>query len=845
MKRKRRSQSGKGSVKRQSADLELETARLTELETRNKELRDQIEHLRAELEEATATADHFANSYFWVIVTKYRELMNKYIPNGTRRRIVWEWMFRHATRSMTRKEDTRNFRDRVNERKPFGKWVKTTRSLIASNPRRLAPLRSRSIDIIIPVYNSLEPLRKCVASIRKHTEPPYRILIVNDGSTDPHVSNYINELEDDHVRILSNKRNLGFVESSNLGFDFSKEDVVLLNSDTVVTRGWLEKLYKCAYSSDAIGTVTPLSNNATICSIPKFPETNRIPQGFTTDSFADLVESVSEEDYPPIPSAVGFCVYIKRSVLDKVGHFNSIFSPGYGEENDLCMRALNAGFLSVLDDATFVYHHGEASFSITADSLRKSHHQIILNKYPEYGDIVDEFIQTNPLRDIHSRVNQAILRGYELSLPKIAYVMHFPPGSTLSGGTGKHCRLLYRHLDGYLKYVIYPDENALAIEESTPLGKKEFSYPSGERRPALISDEETEKAFSKILEVYRPDIIHFQHLLGLPLSLIKIASEHLVKIVITIHDGYFLCPDFVLLEMGEKYCDGCTDFRRCDLCLNARYELKPGFQQKWRERCRAMLELADRIIVPSEYQRDLYVRVLSLDRKRVTVIEHAIPSRQPTSVNTSRETKALRVGFVGHIDEKAKGRDMILKLLQKNTNADTEWHFFGEGSDVRGHLRDANVKPRGKLVFHGYYKEGDLPSQLVKADITVVVLPVVAYESYSYVLTEVWQAGIPVIASEIAAIGARIRKNGGGWLYPLGSDASTILMILDRIREDPTECKSKLREIKSSKPQAFTEHISKYEELYRDLISNRTKPDLVAYTKFLDLTKPRLRPRDL
>ena len=186
-----------------------------------------------------------------------------------------------------------------------------------------------------------------------------------------------------------------------------------------------------------------------------------------------------------------------------------------------------------------------------------------------------------------------------------------------------------------------------------------------------------------------------------------------------------------------------------------------------------------------------------------------------------------------------------MKLLQENTEVDTEWHFFGEGSDIRGHLRDANIKPQGKLFFHGYYKEGGLPSNLTNAGITVVVLPTIAYESYSYVLTEVWRAGIPVIATEIAAIGARIRKNGGGWLYPLGSDASSILKILDRIREDPREYRSKLREIKSAKPQTFTEHISKYQKLYTGLTANSKKPDLSSYPKLLDLRKPRLRQRDL
>src|SRR5208337_739137 len=106
-------------------------------------------------------------------------------------------------------------------------------------------------------------------------------------------------------------------------------------------------------------------------------------------------------------------------------------------------------------------------------------------------------------------------------------------------------------------------------------------------------------AFSRFLEECRPDVVHFQHLLGMPLSLIRIASEHNVKVVLTLHDGYFLCPDFRLLEMGEKYCDGCTDLHRCDLCLNSRYGMKPGFQQKWRETSSQMLKLANKIIAPS------------------------------------------------------------------------------------------------------------------------------------------------------------------------------------------------------------------------------------------------------
>jgi glycosyltransferase involved in cell wall biosynthesis len=393
-----------------------------------------------------------------------------------------------------------------------------------------------------------------------------------------------------------------------------------------------------------------------------------------------------------------------------------------------------------------------------------------------------------------------------------------------------------------VKYVVYPqDNNTLAVDEYVTAGKKEkeFSYPSGERKAALISNKEAEAAFVKMLEDLGPDIVHFQHLLGLPLNLIRIAKEHSVKTVITVHDGYFLCPDSGLLEMGEKYCDGCTDFNRCDLCLQARYGIQRGFQQKWREACRAMLESADILIVPSRYQRDLYARTLGIDKKRMIVIEHSVPAHQTTATYDLRDFTTIRAGFVGHVVDKAKGRDVILQLLNDNRDENIEWHFFGEGSDISDHFQGANIRPRDKLFFHGYYEEGKLPSTLANANITVVVIPTIQFESHGYVLTEAWQAGIPVIATDIAAIGQRIRENGGGWVYPLGSDTSTILELISKIRSDPTGYYSKLQEIRATKHATFTEYIERYKEIYSELISGLEKPDLASYAKLLNLSKPR------
>ncbi|PYQ60072.1 MAG: hypothetical protein DMF53_17685, partial [Acidobacteria bacterium] len=124
------------------------------------------------------------------------------------------------------------------------------------------------------------------------------------------------------VMILRNPERRGFVGSVNRGMAVSDRDVILLNSDTEVTAGWLEKLQEAAYSDPAVATVTPFSNNATIASLPRFAEVNALPSGWSADRFAALVERVSARERPRLPTGVGVCLYIKRKALDRLGLFD-------------------------------------------------------------------------------------------------------------------------------------------------------------------------------------------------------------------------------------------------------------------------------------------------------------------------------------------------------------------------------------------------------------------------------------------------------------------------------------------------------------------------------------------
>lgn len=220
------------------------------------------------------------------------------------------------------------------------------------------------IDVIIPVYNGYDETQKCIESLlncsNKHE---HQFIIINDKTPDERISYLLNNISDDRVTIVDNETNLGFVKTVNKGMKQSQNDVILLNSDTVVTNFWIDKLYNAAYSNKKVATVTALTNNGTIASVPFFNQDNILPEGYTIEGFSQLVEKISEKIYPTIPTAVGHAMYIKRSVLDEVGFFDAAtFGMGYGEENDFSCRVIKKGYKNILADDTFIFHYGSTSF---------------------------------------------------------------------------------------------------------------------------------------------------------------------------------------------------------------------------------------------------------------------------------------------------------------------------------------------------------------------------------------------------------------------------------------------------------------------------------------------------
>ena len=253
--------------------------------------------------------------------------------------------------------------------------------------------------IIIPVFNALAKLEACLESVARTIPDQAKVLLIDDDSTDNGVQPLLQSwvyANPSKRSFITNAQNLGFVATANLGLRLAEHDVVLLNSDTEVTPGWLECLKDCLDSDTSIATATPWSNNGEIVSIPDFCVANSPPGD--ADAVATTIASCGETTYPELPTAVGFCMAISSRAIETIGVFDeATFGRGYGEENDFCQRAEQAGFRNVLCDNAYVVHHGGASFGPIGLKPDENSMQRLLNKHPDYQQKVSDYIATDPL----------------------------------------------------------------------------------------------------------------------------------------------------------------------------------------------------------------------------------------------------------------------------------------------------------------------------------------------------------------------------------------------------------------------------------------------------------------
>lgn len=661
-------------------------------------------------------------------------------------------------------------------------------------------------DIIIPVYNGFDVLTDCLESVRHHTAADHRVIVIDDASPDPRVWPLLQTYSDvPGFTVLQNAQNLGFVGTVNRGMAMSPDrSVILLNSDTVVTARWVEKMDSCARSRPMVGSVTALSNNATICSVPEWLIENPLPEGHTIDSFADLLEDVSMRLYPEIPTAVGFCMLITRAALQAVGLFDAeAFARGYGEENDWCMRALHAGWVHLCDDTTYIYHQGSVSFAGVKEEQVSANYPVLMARHPSYQDVVDDFIASNPLALIQHNLKLALGRR---PLPRILYLLHNPIDSGRFGGTEFHVRFLVEGLIGqYAPFVGYVEDNYLVVDEFKPL-------PDGSlKKHSFAFELETDgyaQVLGRVLEVFAIDVVHVHHFLGHPHGEMfdALAGFEGPKLA-SLHDYYAACRNFNLLYKSQHYCGLTKNDFTCASCIRATQGWDLSELKEYRNDFDRGLRLFDTLIFPSNSVRDAYVRFYGLDPAKAEVVPHGLDVPD-TPRPAARPSKPLKVAFIGSL-VLIKGVETIRRLIADNRRNDVEWHLWGTPA-----LEAADIA-HGRLIYHGPYDRNDIVRLMTEEGVHVGLLPSICPETFSYALSEFYAAGIPVIGSTLGAIGDRISRDGTGWtLDP--QDVPGILALVERLLDDPALLEERRRQADfsvSTNAQMCARYAQRYDSL--------------------------------
>jgi len=254
----------------------------------------------------------------------------------------------------------------------------------------------RLVSVLIPAYGAADKLLVCLKSLAEHAPANCWVHVLDDATSDDSVRKTCEAVQP-HFPQLSYHRsevNRGFVASCNWGFRHLREagaDLLLLNSDTEVTAGFLEEMQAVLYLHERHAVVTPRSNNATIFSVPWAG--GMLPPVESYEVWQRIHPLLSR--YQVMPTCVGFCMLIKHEILERLGLFDESYGFGYNEENDFVCRINRYGYSAVAANWAYVFHYEGSSFGTRKKKLEADNRKLLLSRYPEYERKVADYVRFN------------------------------------------------------------------------------------------------------------------------------------------------------------------------------------------------------------------------------------------------------------------------------------------------------------------------------------------------------------------------------------------------------------------------------------------------------------------
>lgn len=656
-----------------------------------------------------------------------------------------------------------------------------------------------TVDIVIPAYRGLESTRLCIESVlASPLRTAHALVVVDDASPEPALSRYLDALaEQGRITLLRNEHNLGFVQSVNRGMSLHPErDVVLLNSDTEVANDWLDRLRACAYREPRIATATPFSNNATICSYPVFCDENALPDGLGLAALDATFKRVNSGKSLPIPTAVGFCMYIKRACLDDLGLFDAErFGRGYGEENDFSRRAIQAGWRNVLCTDTFVYHAGSVSFQAERGLLIASADAVLRQLHPDYFEDVRHFIRQDPVAPLRRAVEIELARAQMLVRFEVKSAGHDAGAQSgkvqlhvvhdLGGGTQRWYQDYCRSDTSRKNLILKPFCHGPAfgsglmlfadVQDTKPVGFWSFDSVI---EVTAVAHPEYRAILDGIVRDYGVDAILVSSLIGHSLDVLRTGLPTLV----VGHDFFPLCPAINLYFQGV--CEQCDDAKIVE-CFTGNPDFKPfpNFLPGQRVAVRkCYLELLGQkrigVVAPT---RSLRTHMLKIAPELGDVPFVAIPHGYSSGLVPIRPEKndaegRLRVMVLGmlSVSKGVRVLDAALPLLLE----------FAEVYLVGAREVGERFRGRGGVHVVDEYAIEDLPGIVAGIRPHVGLLLSIWPETFSYTLSELIRLGIPPMATRLGGFAERIIDGDTGFF--IEPDAGSLIARLRELDADRT-----------------------------------------------------------
>lgn len=631
------------------------------------------------------------------------------------------------------------------------------------------PRAQHPITIIVPVHDAFEMLVACLRRVAAHTDVAWHLILIDDASTDARVRPFLRAWADEHrgrVTLLELEQNLGFVGAVNRGFAVAEGHaghVVLLNSDAMVPADWASRLIAPFDRDPRIASVTPMSNNAEIFSVPFICEAVPLSAGMV-DRIDDIAQSLNWPDpLPAAPTSVGFCMAINARWFGRVPRFDTAFGRGYGEEVDWCQKTRLAGGRHVGLPTLFVEHRGGQSFGVEAKRkavLRAN--AMIARRYPAYDLEVQSYIANDPLRT--ARLALAVVVAGELAIgPLPLFVAHS------MGGGADHA------LAAEIAAFTAQGQYALVLRVGGPLRwQLEVHGPMGVVSGATESFDHIRRLLAPVpsLRVVYSCGVGDSNPIELPGAMMGlIRHDRADRLEARLHDYFVVSPSYCLLNADGAY-------RGPVLRDNpdpAHRQRRPdgGFVPltNWQSAWEGFLVRCDEITVFSESSRQHLLAVYPGLSANIVYRPHSTVA-QITRVRQAVHGSAT-LAVLGNLSRQ-KGAGVLCDLAERVARDG------GPKLALIGNIDPAfSLPPTVRL--HGSYRPADIPHLAERYGVGAWLVPSIWPETFSFATHEMLATGLPVYGFDIGAQGEALRRAPNGIPIPFDPDGDHAAAVLTMI----------------------------------------------------------------